>query len=71
MLILQAVTICRILNLVSEQFVKDNVFHDGYYQSYSLKYYWRSKDFTYNVGGKIYMNNGIIVDDVSRAKAII
>jgi len=53
---------------VSEQFVKDKVFHDGFYQSYSLNTSGGDKSFTYSVGGKIYMNDGIIVENVTRAK---
>ncbi len=54
---------------VTEQYVKDKVFQDGFYQSYSINTSGGDKAFTYNVGGKVFMNDGIIVENVSRAKS--
>jgi hypothetical protein len=54
---------------VTEQFVKDNVLKDGLYQSYSVNTSGGNQAFTYNVGGKIFMNDGVIVDYASRMKS--
>lgn len=54
---------------VTEQYVKDKVFQDGFYQSYSINTSGGEKTFTYNIGGKVFMNDGIIVENVSRAKS--
>ncbi len=54
---------------VTEQFVKDHVFQDGFYQSYNFNTSGGSEVFTYNIGSKIYMNDGVLVENVNRAKS--
>jgi TonB-dependent starch-binding outer membrane protein SusC len=54
---------------VTEQFVKDNVLKDGLYQSYSVNTSGGNQAFTYTVGGKVFMNDGVIVDYASRMKS--
>lgn len=53
---------------VSEQYIIDNVFQNSTYQSYDFNVMGGSENFTYHLGGKTYMGDGIIVEDVTRAK---
>ncbi|MCW8849229.1 MAG: TonB-dependent receptor, partial [Melioribacteraceae bacterium] len=53
---------------VTEDYIKNNVFQDGLYQAYSFDVSGGEKNFTYNLGGKTYMNDGVFVDNVSRSK---
>ncbi len=53
---------------VSEQYIIDNVFQNSAYQAYDLNVMGGSENFTYHLGGKTFMTDGIIVDDVTRAK---
>ncbi|MBN1301856.1 MAG: TonB-dependent receptor [Melioribacteraceae bacterium] len=53
---------------VSEKYVKDNVLRTGYYQGYDFSAMGGAQDFTYHFGGKTFLNDGIIVDNVSQSK---
>jgi TonB-dependent starch-binding outer membrane protein SusC len=57
------------LNFVSEDFVKKNVFQDGFYQAYNLAVSGGDKTFTYNLGSKTLMNDGVFVDNLTRSKS--
>ena len=54
---------------VTEQFIKDKVLKTGYYQSYSFNASGGEKNFTFNVGGKTYMSDGVLLDNMMRSKS--
>ncbi|MBN2570774.1 MAG: TonB-dependent receptor [Ignavibacteriales bacterium] len=51
---------------ISEELTKKYIMHTGRYQSYSLGVQGGSKDFTYNVNGKVTENLGLIVHDKAK-----
>ena len=53
---------------VTEDYIKNNVFQDGYFQAYSFDVSGGEKNFTYNLGGKTYMNDGVFVENIARSK---
>ncbi len=53
---------------ISEDYVKNKVLQTGAYQSYDFSVSGGTKNFTYNLGGKTFLTQGVIVQDAARAK---
>jgi len=54
---------------VTEDYTKNNLFQEGLYQAYNFGVSGGEKNFTYSLGGKTLMNDGILTENISRSKS--